>query len=186
MSRIDTIECARARRATHARLDGDALDPQDAARLETHLASCAACRGRAAELEEIQRNLRAVPVPALAADALERVWDQTTRARTGPRTSGRRLARLGAWAAGLALVLGGSVWVVVEQRQRAMIQQAELRRASAEARLVLAVAGSALRRTEQAATDQVLEGGIRHALDRTSIRWSGARAKRPAGGGDGA
>ena len=172
-----------SRRATHARLDGDALDAQDVVRLETHLASCAACRGLTAELEEIQRSLRAVPVPALAPDALERVWDQTTRA---PRTTGRRLARLGAWAAVLAVVFSGSVWIVVEQRQRALVQQAELRRASAEARLVLAVAGSALRRTEQAATDQVLEGGIRHALDRTSIRWSGASAKRPARGGDGA
>lgn len=186
MNRIDTVECARARRVAHARLDGDTLDPQDVSRYEAHLVACAACRGLAAELEEIQRNLRAVPVPGLPADVLERVWDETSRARTGSWTSGRRLARLGAWAAGIALAISGSVWVAVEQRERAMVQQAELRRATAEARLVLAVAGSALRRTERAATDEVLAGGVRHALDRTTIRWSGASAKQRARGGDGA
>lgn len=183
MSRIETLECARAKRAIHARLDGDPLVAEDRARLDAHLVTCEACRTLSTELEEIQRELQAIRSPGLAPAALDRVWEETSRARAGQRSP----LRVAAWAAGLALLLGGSSWILFEQRERALHEQAELRRATTEARLVLAVAGNALRRTEQATTDRVLEGGVRQALDRTSIRWSGdGAAKRPARGGNGA
>jgi anti-sigma factor RsiW len=48
-------------------LDGD-LDAADAATLQAHMADCAECRARAAELQSLDRNLRGV-APRLALDA---------------------------------------------------------------------------------------------------------------------
>jgi anti-sigma factor RsiW len=183
MSPIETFECARAKRAIHARLDGDVLVPEDRARLDAHLVTCDACRTLSTELEQIQRELQSIRVPGLAPAALDQVWEETSRAPARRRSP----LRVAAWAAGLALLLGGSSWILLQQRERALHDQAELRRATTEARLVLAVAGDALRRTERVTTDRVLEGGIRQALDRTSIRWSGDGAtKPPARRGNGA
>jgi len=186
MSAVERVDCARARRVVHARLDGEALAPDDASLVDVHLAGCDACRAVVAELEEIQRELRSVQVPGLEAAALERVWERTSRAGPARRGSvARRSWRVAAAAAGLALALGGLPWIVVERRDRAMAREAEIRRAAGEARFVLAVAGSALRRAERATTDKVLVGGIGAALDRTSIRWSGATGSRPTRGGNG-
>ncbi len=183
MSQVERIDCARARAAAHGRLDGDALAPADAAWLESHLAACGACRTAVQDLATIQGALRAVPVPPFPAHALDQVWARTSRAvplrRAVPRGSVWRVAAV---AAGLALVLGGLWWTQRPPAETQPASAAEVRRATEEARLVLGVAASALARTERAATDGALVRGIGQALDRTSIRWSGAPASRPKGG----
>jgi len=187
VSSIERLECVRARRLAHARLDGDVLAPEDAALLDTHLAGCEPCRVLGVELAEIQRELRGIPVPGLDAAVLERVWGSTSRAGTAARGSvARRSWRVAAAAAGLTLALVGLPWIIGERREREAVRDAEMRRATVEARLVLAVAGSALRRAERAVTEDVLVRGIGAALDRTPIRWSGAARSRPTRGDNGA
>lgn len=185
MSTVERLACARARRSAHERLDGDLLAPSDAAFLEEHVAVCAECRSVVAELEQIQRTLRSVVVPGLDSAALERVWRSTSRSETVRAANGRRVWRAAAAAAALALMLAGLPWLVDQPPRTEMAQPIEIRRAAEEARLVLEVAGRALRRAERAATEDVLADGIGQALDRTSIRWSGAARPRPARGGDG-
>jgi predicted anti-sigma-YlaC factor YlaD len=58
---VPKSDCAQAREAASARLDGE-LPELDAARLDVHLRACAECRAYAAEIETITVGLRAVPL----------------------------------------------------------------------------------------------------------------------------
>ena len=58
---VPQSDCATAREAASARLDGE-LPELDAARLDVHLRACADCRAYAAEIETITVGLRAVPL----------------------------------------------------------------------------------------------------------------------------
>jgi len=186
VSTVDRIDCERVRAATHRRLDGDALSAADLALLDAHLATCAACRTALSELETIQQALRAIPVPSFPSHDLPRVWARTSRGTPSVRlTSRRAVLRVAAAVGGLALALGGLWWSLPSRPEMPVASAAEIRRAADEARFVLGVAANALARTERAATDGVLVRGVGAALDRTSIRWSGAAPARPVKGGDG-
>jgi predicted anti-sigma-YlaC factor YlaD len=58
---VPQTDCAQAREAASARLDGE-LPELDAARLDVHLRACAECCAYAAEIETITVGLRAVPL----------------------------------------------------------------------------------------------------------------------------
>jgi predicted anti-sigma-YlaC factor YlaD len=58
---VPQSDCAKAREAASARLDGE-LPELDAARLDVHLRACAECRAYAAEIGTITVGLRAVPL----------------------------------------------------------------------------------------------------------------------------
>ena len=84
---IRDLNCARAVGYVHQRLDGDELDPDRAQWLSRHLDQCADCRQAEEELRQIQQALRGLSVDPFPQDALDEVWDRTTR------TAGRRGSR---------------------------------------------------------------------------------------------
>ena len=180
-------DCAEALARTHRRLDGDALEPAEARRLEAHLAACSRCREAAQELEQLQAALRTLPSPPFPDAALERVWQQTSRRHRAVRPwlggwlLDWRAAAVATAAAALALLLW---WPGAEQEEivappttraeSAAPSEQELARAADEVRLVLGMTARALRRTERTAVDEVLAGKVSAALRRTTIRWPGA------------
>lgn len=99
--------CAWAREELSARLDGEA-NARDAAALEAHLGTCAACRRHERELEDVRRALRvqaAEAVPDLAPAIMRRLG----RAEIpSPWRSRIRAATVGA-AAAAAVLLGASL-----------------------------------------------------------------------------
>lgn len=70
------MNCARARKALSRRLDGE-LEPALRARLDEHLAGCAACRETDAAWREAGRLLREEPVRAPPAEVM---WADVRRA----------------------------------------------------------------------------------------------------------
>ena len=60
--------------------DGE-LPPEDARRLEAHLAQCAACARELRTLESLSRVLRDVPMPEAPAKVIERLHDTVSAAR---------------------------------------------------------------------------------------------------------
>lgn len=171
-------DCARARAAIHRQLDGEPLEPASSLHLAGHLSSCASCREAHAELRLIQQGLHALPGPELPAEVLERVWERTSRAgRTAPRRGWLD------WRIAAAAVLAVAAVALWQWQRRPEISEAELARAAAESRLVLALAGQALHRAEQVAVRQVLAEEVSGTLRRVPIRWSEAppaERRRPA------
>jgi predicted anti-sigma-YlaC factor YlaD len=158
------IACARARRDVHRVLDGEVLPLERARDHDAHLASCAECRQAADELGGIVRALAALPQETLPPDALERVRD---RARERGRRSWGGVVRV---AASLALVAAlAAVWFEDVRDRRA--DDAELRQAADQVRLVLGIAGRAIERTEDAAIGAVLRDRVSGALDRLPVTW---------------
>ncbi len=98
-------------------IDGE-LDPGTARALETHLASCAACRGVAEDLRTLSSRARALPVVPPTADLWRGIESRihaadivplAPRARKGMFVSWPRLA---AAAVLLGLASGGAVYAV--------------------------------------------------------------------------
>ena len=165
---IRDLNCARAVGYVHQRLDGDELDPDRAQWLSRHLQKCADCRRAEEELRQIQQALRGLSVDPFPQDALDEVWDRTTR------TAGRRGWadwRAIAAAAVLALAFFG-MWQVsdraVTTTEVAVAEpgpsDAELARAVVEARYVLNLTATALRRSERAAIEEVVGKRVAPAL----------------------
>ena len=98
---VPPSDCARAREAASARLDGE-LAELHAAQLEVHLRSCPGCRAYAAGIEAITRDLRAA--------ALERpvvgVFVPQRRRRTGVVPAAAAAAIVVA-VAGSSFAIGG-------------------------------------------------------------------------------
>ena len=166
------MRCEQAKERIHQILDGDLMEATDRQELESHLASCDGCRKADAELHAIQQSLHALPADTLPDDALEAVWTSTRKMR------GARLYQWGmaAAAAVLAVALLG-VWQfgppgAVEPTQ------AELKRATEEARMVLGLTAQALRKTERAAFKSVLAEEVSPALKSVPIKWPGSAAGR--------
>ena len=170
------VDCARARQAIHARLDGE---PVEESRAVEHLSRCASCRQVEAELRRIQLGLRALPQPELRDGALAEVWARTSRAE--PPASRVRRGRLDwrlAAAAVLALALV-ALWQLtgpgstseLAGGEEPEVSQAELDRAVAETRLVLGLTSRALRRAEEVAVERVLGHEVSGALRRIPIQW---------------
>lgn len=171
--------CERAREWIHRALDGELTEVSERAELDGHLESCTACREFQSELRWIQEGLRGLPVTPLPDDALEQVWDRTTRRRK--IVPFRRRAfdwRLAAAAAVIFMVafLGIRTWQL--PGTTAEPTEAELARAAQEMRLVLSLTSDALRKSGVVAVRDVLAEEVSPALQKMPVRW-------PAGSVDG-
>jgi anti-sigma factor RsiW len=171
--KIRDLGCARAGRYTHQRLDGDVLDADSAAWLARHLEGCADCRQAEAELLQIQQALRGLEVTPFPQDALDDVWNQTTLSghrrawidwRAIAAAAVLAVAILGIWRAGDRSLPGTEV-AVVEPGPN----DEELARAAAEARFVLNLTATALRRSEQAAIGEVIGKRVSPALKKIPL-----------------
>jgi len=173
--KIRNLSCARALDSIHRRLDGDPLDRASVEWLETHMSECTECSAAKVELGQVQQALQSLTTVPLADEALEEVWERTTRAA---RKRLRFDWRVAAAAAVLTVVFIG-MWQVIQPpvQQTAVVtpeetpSPEELARATAEARLALNVVASALHRSETAAFDEVLGERVSPALRKMPIRW---------------
>lgn len=189
---IRDLDCARAVRYVHRQLDGDALDPDSAGWLSQHLKKCSDCRQAQEELKQIQQALRELKVTPFPEDAIDDVWDRTTRTHSRRAWTDRRAL---AAAAVLALAFFG-VWQVgdraVPEAEVAVADagpsEAELARAAVEARYVLNLTATALRRSERAAIGEVMGKRVKPALERIPMllpkRSEGSREPRKNGEDD--
>jgi anti-sigma factor RsiW len=104
--------CGRFAALIHDRLDG-ALDAGSLADLEAHLASCAACRALAADLEEMRRTAAGLPDFTPRAEVWARLSERLAgelAARPRPFWTGARVAL--AMAATLVVAVSASVWLM--------------------------------------------------------------------------
>jgi anti-sigma factor RsiW len=170
---IHDLHCARAIRYVHQRLDGDTLDPESTGWLSRHLEGCGDCRQAQEELKQIQRALRELKVTPFPQDAMDEVWDRTTRTASRRAWTDWRalaaaavvaLAFFGIWQVGDRTAPGAEVAVV-----EAGLSDAELARATAEARFVLNLTATALRRSERAAIGEVMGKRVTPALQRIPL-----------------
>ena len=165
---IRDLDCARASRYIHRRLDGDVLDTESADWVTLHLKGCADCRQAELELRQIQRALRDLAEAPFPEDGIDEVWNRTTRSERGRAWLDWRAI---AAAAVLALAILG-IWQVgdrsVPVTEFAVAEPApsdeELARATAEARFVLNLTATALRRSEQVAIEEVMGKRVSPAL----------------------
>jgi hypothetical protein len=169
--------CAEAREAIHLSIDADLMDAGLKRSLETHVSSCADCREFAAEMRAIQGGLRALPELRMPDEALERVWDRTTRSRHASARTWRR--NLAAAAAVIVIALAG-LWLRNGSAPPGPTD-AELEQAARDARMVLQLTSRALRRTERAAVRDVLTDEVSQALRRVPIQWPDRSAAQRRG-----
>ena len=104
--------CGRFAALIHDHLDG-ALDAGSTADLEAHLASCAACRALAADLEEMRRTAAGLPDFTPRAEVWARLSERLAgelAARPRPFWTGARVAL--AMAATLVVAVTASVWLM--------------------------------------------------------------------------
>jgi predicted anti-sigma-YlaC factor YlaD len=189
----ETPRCDEARLSIQNGLDGP-IDAAERASLDLHLAECAECRAYRDGLQGVQAALRALPELTLPDDALEAVWDRTTRAEAPSRVrvwvyGWRGLAAaavltgvligLWAWVGNDPIVNGGTL--AETQVTPGELTEEEIELAAEQVRLVLGLTGSALRRAEHAAVDQVLGGEVAPALKRLPIQLSRSKEPRRSG-----
>jgi anti-sigma factor RsiW len=159
--------CTEAREAIHVSLDADLMDAGLKQRLDAHLSSCTNCRAFASEMHSIQEGLRNLPELRMPDEALEEVWDRTTRSQRAPVRTWRR--HLAAAAAVIVIVMTG-LWLRNGSAPTGPTE-AEIEQAAREARMVLQLTSRALRRTEQAAVRDVLTEEVSQALRRVPVQW---------------
>ena len=165
-----SMRCEQAREVIHRVLDGDLMDAVKRNDLEGHLAACESCREFDADLREVRDQLRSLPVVPLPAAALDEVWRRTSRRPGISRVRHWALDwRAVAAAAVLALAFSGVLrWN--PNGSAVAPDHDNLARSEAEARYVLQLVGEALRKTEQAAVQEVLTEQVSPALDTLPIR----------------
>ena len=106
----------------------DAMEPEEAAEIRRHLATCPGCRNELEELEKVNRALQAAPPPAdppshLKEEILAQVRAEALPSSGGHLTKYRRLVTVGvAAAAVVAMVALGIVFGLREQPPVATIQ----------------------------------------------------------------
>lgn len=178
MSPCETAACRDARHTVQRQLDGDLMDAVVRQALERHLDDCPTCLEYRRDLEEVQETLRAVPALAMPDEALDEVFQRTSRA---PDRLGSRFERWGLeWrAAAAALVLGIGIWGLWPQGGAGFSDE-ELQQAALEARLALKLTARTLNGAEETAVRAVLAGEVSPALDRLPIRFPESRG---SGGG---
>jgi anti-sigma factor RsiW len=145
----DSLDCRQALLWIEPSLDGELMPAVDAL-LRRHLEACPSCAAERALAGEIQRGLRALPLPDCPPEVLERV--RRAGAQAGAHAGSRilpfpaRRLRAALAAAVLALAVGGGAAFLVERRED-RARSEELARATAEARFALAYVGRVSRRT---------------------------------------
>jgi anti-sigma factor RsiW len=171
--KVRDLACARALGYIHRRLDGETIEAEAAEWLDGHLVDCAECRQAEVELQQIQQALRGLSASPFPEDALDEVWDRTTRTsgRTGwidwraiAAAAVLALAFLGIWQTKDQFMPAGEVAVVEVDAT-----DAELARAEAEARFVLNLTATALRRSEKAAIEEVMGKRVSPALQKIPL-----------------
>ena len=158
--------CEQAREAIHRRLDADLMDAGDLEQLETHILACERCRELEQELKAIQSGLRGLPTMKLPDEVLERVFLET-ESESIPSPPRRPMWAVVA-AASIVVALGG--WWATQQPPSGPTD-AELVRASREARMVLKMASDALKQTERTAFRDVVADELGGALRRAPVEW---------------
>lgn len=146
-------------------LDGD-LPREEAERVRTHMAACAACAGELALAEAVQRELRALPELDCPPEVLERIRAAGPREAREARPADivpirrawqpSRAARIASIAAALALTVGGTAFLL-QPRTPAQPSQQEVARATEEARFALAYLGQINRKAGLDLRDDVFE-----------------------------
>jgi anti-sigma factor RsiW len=177
MTRIDKLDCDRARETIQRVLDGDLMDAALRGALERHVEACESCREYRHEITEVHETLRSAPPLTMSDEACEAVRDRTTRAR---RARSATLVRWGLdWrAAAAALVLGIGVWTLWP----AGYSDAEVEQAALEARLALRLTARALHDAEEAAVQGVLKREISPAIRRLPMQFPSAPEPSASGG----
>jgi len=142
----DGLDCRQALLWIEPSLDGE-LPQGDEALLRRHLESCPACAAERALAGEIQRELRALPLPECPPEVLERVRRAGAQGALVVPFPARRL-RMALAAAVLALTVGGgAAWIIEIERREERASSEAVARATAEARFALAYVGRVSRRT---------------------------------------
>ncbi len=153
------IGCEEARRVVHDRLDGATGDTALGREVDVHLMDCAECQAHAVETRTVVEALRALPVLAMPDDALQEVFAGTVEEEARARSRARllRIARWAAVAAAVLVVAAVSGWLALPSREgsRMIALSPEVARAAADVRLVLEITDRVVRRTEQAALQEV-------------------------------
>lgn len=184
--RTENPVCHEVRESIHERVDGT-WDAADRESVERHLEACEDCRTLERELTEMRRAMRDLPEFPFPNDALQEVWEQTVdREPLGLRAWFPRLDwRLAAAAVATALVLlivggwfgyrfgvGSGVPREVAQVDEIdpevleALRDPEIRQQLKDALRVFELTSDALKRSQQAAVDDVLEGQVGRTLDR--------------------
>lgn len=177
---VRPIECARAMRAIHDRLDGAESDARtrDDDALAAHLSACAECRDAERAFLDLRRAMREVRVGPLPDDALREVWAATVDApgATVAKPARSRAARGLAALAGAAAVVLAVVALVPGPPSDEPTSQ-DVSRAREELQLALAWTSRALERTRTAAVDDVLRDEVAPAIGRVrgTLRGGGIR-----------
>ncbi len=155
--------CSEIRGAIQNRLDGPV--PADRTQqIDTHLAACVTCREYGAEMRTVVSALRDLPAIPLPDDALEAIWQRTSRAPRQPIAL-RFDWRIAAAAAIVTVALLPSLFRPVVTGPSPI----EVARARDEARLVLGLAGQAIRDTKKV-RDHVLNDEISRAFRHVPLR----------------
>ena len=155
--------CSEIRPWVQDRLDGP-VAVERAQAIDAHLGTCRACRDYDAELRAVVAALRDLPATPFPDAALEEVWRRTSRA---PRRS--PAIRLDWRVAVAAAIVTAALLPSLFRPIRTGPSPVEIARARGEARLVLGLAGQAIRSTERA-RDHVLNEEISRAFRQVPIR----------------
>jgi len=180
MSKPVDVTCADVLDRFEAWIDGE-LEPADAAKLDSHVAGCAACRDEHRFALEIRSQLQAMPVFDPPARVVNAVHDAATP------TMGERLneflnavMRRPAPAVAAVAVIAVLVLAVVPLLRTPTTPRysaEEVERATEETKLALAYVGGIARHAERQARQKVMSeaavSGTLREISR-SIEWTGA------------
>jgi anti-sigma factor RsiW len=173
--------CRRARPLVHEWIDRT-LDEVDLTWLESHLSACPDCAAFAREIERVHDTLADLPEVPFPDAALREVWSRTADAERWWK-SWWPPSPIPAAVAAIALA-AALLWVTLDARRTFAPErpsERELVQALAETRYALALASSAIRRSEQAALVEVLRKEVAPALDRIPVRWPSVETSRRNG-----
>lgn len=158
----ESTYCDEVREILEPYLDGD-LPRDEAERVRTHVAACAACAAELALAEAIQRELRALPQLDCPPAVLERIRAAGPPAaevvpirRTWQLSPASRAGRIASIAAALALTVGGTAFLL-QPKAPAQPSAEEIARATEEARFALAYLGQINRKAGLELREDVFE-----------------------------
>jgi predicted anti-sigma-YlaC factor YlaD len=144
--------------------------------VRAHLATCAACREFANDLEALSLALRTLPLVPLPKDALDTVWQKTVRGPRGASTPAAGFWRLAAAAVLVTAFSTATLYFVFTPVRSPEPSSVEVARATAQAEMVFGYTARALAATRSAAADRVLASKVAPAV-RGRARSQSARSK---------
>ena len=156
------MSCESIRERLHEILD-DAVSGPWPADVKAHLASCGPCREWLAEIETLQKSLRALPHASLPSETLDAIWANSVR------SSRARLRIPQVWRAAAAAVfvtaLGATtLYFISNPVPTEEPTAAELARAEAQAELVFGYTARALNAARHATEQDVIADTVSPAV----------------------